>query len=79
MTLLDDRWDKPPEGPFTLDYWKVAAALCRAVEEIAVHHGVDRDVLVANLTIELEREYPNLGWANVMTDSWPLSAVISSL
>lgn len=75
MSLLTERWDKPPEEPFSLDYWQVAAALCRAVEEIAINHDVDRGTLVTSLTIELEREYPNLDWANVMTDSWPLGQI----
>jgi hypothetical protein len=40
--------------------------------EQSKHYDYDEDVLVLRLTGELEREYPNLDWSNVMTDSWPL-------
>lgn len=57
-----------------VDYWRVAAALCRGLHEL----GRDCDSVeqaraaTACVVIELEREYPDLGWANVLTDSWPL-------
>lgn len=56
-----------------VDYWKVAAALCRALREIEHDHGekIARSVL-GQLTIKLDEVYPDLAWANVMTDSWPL-------
>jgi hypothetical protein len=62
-----------PADPFAIDYWKVAAALCRGVHALRQDHGDDVAESAINLlTIELERVYPNLAWANVMTDDWPL-------
>jgi hypothetical protein len=56
----------------SVDYWKVAAAMNRAVEALRQNYGDDvADSAINLLTIELERDYPNLDWSNVMTDSWP--------
>jgi hypothetical protein len=61
--------------PFQIDYWKVAAALCRGVHEIGKQHGDQVYQSSINLlVIELEKDYPQFDWGNVMTDSWPLGA-----
>lgn len=52
------------ETGFELDYWTVAVAV-----EDDVGEGSS---MVSCLTIELEKDYPQFDWANVMTDSWPL-------
>lgn len=55
------------EETFRIDYWKVAAALCRAFEH-------DRDSeLFWRTVVELDAAYPQFDWRNVMTDSWPLT------
>ena len=73
--------DLPPEAigldhayeSLKLDYWKVAGAMCRAAEELGYDVGQEAGQSMVNLlAVELSKEYPNLGWANVMTDDWPL-------
>jgi hypothetical protein len=67
----------PTDDPFSIDYWKTAGAICRAIEEIHLNYDVDRDVLVNNLALELDTVYPNLAWRNVLTDQWPLRPEVS--
>lgn len=49
-----------------VDYWQIAAALCRAFKD-------DRDDPLFWLVVfELNKVYPQYDWANTMTDQWPL-------
>jgi CRISPR/Cas system-associated protein Cas10 (large subunit of type III CRISPR-Cas system) len=72
LRQLQREADEQSDKEIPVDYWKVAGALRRAVHELAKHYDYDEEVLVLSLTGELEREYQNLDWSNVMTDSWPL-------
>jgi hypothetical protein len=61
-------WKRPIDDDFKLDYWVVAAALCRAFNGDSEAEGF------WDVVLQLTAVYPQFAWDNVMTDQWPLGA-----